>query len=277
MNIRGDRDAGRLARRRRVGRRRREAGELRHHQERRRSSTIRPRASRRRGSTGGTKRRGKPTRSHGCSYAQSWADVQFQRMPNVSLLPGREGSQVGRPHRRRPIAASRSSATARSPSTSSATTRSSAARCSMRSRAARSSACSRTSRIRCARPSSGARMDMIGGKKQLLPRRRVRRREGSAGAGQRRELTAARRRASATSTSSTPAGTGRGSTKVREVRKYETAGLHAENAEDLLAGIAHAGGWWTRRTAPPRGVHRTSVLSCFRTSDPSGTYFRAPV
>jgi len=31
---------------------------------------------------------GKPTRSHGCSYAQSWRDVQFQRMPNVSLLPG---------------------------------------------------------------------------------------------------------------------------------------------------------------------------------------------
>ena len=27
-------------------------------------------------------------RSHGNSYAQSWADVQFQRMPNVSLLPG---------------------------------------------------------------------------------------------------------------------------------------------------------------------------------------------
>ena len=34
------------------------------------------------------KQQGKPTRSHGCSYAQSWADVQFQRMPNVSLLPG---------------------------------------------------------------------------------------------------------------------------------------------------------------------------------------------
>jgi TldD protein len=34
------------------------------------------------------KKVGKPTRSHGCSYAQSWADVQFQRMPNVSLLPG---------------------------------------------------------------------------------------------------------------------------------------------------------------------------------------------
>jgi len=26
--------------------------------------------------------------SHGTSYAESWADVQFQRMPNVSLLPG---------------------------------------------------------------------------------------------------------------------------------------------------------------------------------------------
>ncbi|MBC7894170.1 MAG: TldD/PmbA family protein [Cytophagaceae bacterium] len=34
------------------------------------------------------KSQGKPTRSHGCSYAQSWADVQFQRMPNVSLQPG---------------------------------------------------------------------------------------------------------------------------------------------------------------------------------------------
>jgi TldD protein len=27
-------------------------------------------------------------RSHGCSYADSWDSVQFQRMPNVSLLPG---------------------------------------------------------------------------------------------------------------------------------------------------------------------------------------------
>ena len=26
--------------------------------------------------------------SHGCSYAQGWDDVQFQRMPNVSLQPG---------------------------------------------------------------------------------------------------------------------------------------------------------------------------------------------
>jgi TldD protein len=32
--------------------------------------------------------RNRPLRSHGNSYAQSWADVQFQRMPNVSLLPG---------------------------------------------------------------------------------------------------------------------------------------------------------------------------------------------
>ncbi|MBA3670870.1 MAG: TldD/PmbA family protein, partial [Gemmatimonadaceae bacterium] len=31
---------------------------------------------------------GRPMRSHGCSYSQSWSDVQFQRMPNVSLLPG---------------------------------------------------------------------------------------------------------------------------------------------------------------------------------------------
>jgi TldD protein len=34
------------------------------------------------------KKTGQPTRSHGCSYAQSWSAVQFQRMPNVSLLPG---------------------------------------------------------------------------------------------------------------------------------------------------------------------------------------------
>lgn len=33
-------------------------------------------------------RNGRPVRSHGCSYAQSWQDVQFQRMPNVSLKPG---------------------------------------------------------------------------------------------------------------------------------------------------------------------------------------------
>jgi TldD protein len=33
------------------------------------------------------KQRGEPVRSHGCSYAQSWADVQFQRMPNINLLP----------------------------------------------------------------------------------------------------------------------------------------------------------------------------------------------
>jgi TldD protein len=28
--------------------------------------------------------------SDGCSYSQNWADVQFQRMPNVSLQPGKE-------------------------------------------------------------------------------------------------------------------------------------------------------------------------------------------
>src|SRR3954463_11658812 len=31
---------------------------------------------------------GRPTRSHGNSNSDSWNDVQFQRMPNVSLLPG---------------------------------------------------------------------------------------------------------------------------------------------------------------------------------------------
>jgi len=31
---------------------------------------------------------GRPVRSHGCSNADSWGTVQFQRMPNVSLLPG---------------------------------------------------------------------------------------------------------------------------------------------------------------------------------------------
>lgn len=34
--------------------------------------------------------RGREPRSHGNSYAQSWADVQFQRMPNVNLLPNPE-------------------------------------------------------------------------------------------------------------------------------------------------------------------------------------------
>ncbi len=32
-------------------------------------------------------RQGRPLRSHGCSYADSWGSVAFQRMPNVSLLP----------------------------------------------------------------------------------------------------------------------------------------------------------------------------------------------
>jgi TldD protein len=36
------------------------------------------------------KQTGKTVKSHGCSYAQSWADVQFQRMPNVSLMPGKK-------------------------------------------------------------------------------------------------------------------------------------------------------------------------------------------
>ncbi len=33
-------------------------------------------------------KQGRPAASHGCSYAQGWDNVQFQRMPNVSLMPG---------------------------------------------------------------------------------------------------------------------------------------------------------------------------------------------
>jgi len=34
------------------------------------------------------KRQKLPTKSHGCCHADSWSSQQFQRMPNVSLLPG---------------------------------------------------------------------------------------------------------------------------------------------------------------------------------------------
>jgi len=33
-------------------------------------------------------------RSHGCSFAESWNQVQFQRMPNISLLPGERDLSV---------------------------------------------------------------------------------------------------------------------------------------------------------------------------------------
>jgi TldD protein len=33
-------------------------------------------------------KQGRAVRSHGCSNADSWSSVQFQRMPNVSILPG---------------------------------------------------------------------------------------------------------------------------------------------------------------------------------------------
>jgi TldD protein len=39
------------------------------------------------------KKIGEPVRSHGCSNADNWSDVQFQRMPNVSLLPGDKDSK----------------------------------------------------------------------------------------------------------------------------------------------------------------------------------------
>ena len=28
--------------------------------------------------------------SHGCCYADSWSSIQFQRMPNTSLRPGKQ-------------------------------------------------------------------------------------------------------------------------------------------------------------------------------------------
>ena len=52
------------------------------------------------------------TRSHGCAFADSWGSVTFQRMPNVSLLPGEQeiGSTRSSP---RPNAASWSGIAAR--------------------------------------------------------------------------------------------------------------------------------------------------------------------
>jgi len=34
------------------------------------------------------KKNNMPVKSHGCCNADNWSSVQFQRMPNVSLLPG---------------------------------------------------------------------------------------------------------------------------------------------------------------------------------------------
>ena len=36
---------------------------------------------------------GMPMKSHGCCNADNWSDVQFQRMPNVSLLPGEKDTK----------------------------------------------------------------------------------------------------------------------------------------------------------------------------------------
>jgi TldD protein len=38
------------------------------------------------------KKNNMPVKSHGCCNADNWSDVQFQRMPNVSLLPGAKDS-----------------------------------------------------------------------------------------------------------------------------------------------------------------------------------------
>ena len=43
--------------------------------------------------------------SHGCSYADSWASIPFQRMPNVSLEPGEKDVSEAGHHRARPTTA----------------------------------------------------------------------------------------------------------------------------------------------------------------------------
>jgi TldD protein len=94
------------------------------------------------------------TRSHGCAFADSWGSVTFQRMPNVSLLPGEQ--EIGLDEI---VAATErgmwSGIAARGRSITSGTTSSSRARCFMRCAAARSLACSRTSPTRRERRSSG--------------------------------------------------------------------------------------------------------------------------
>ena len=118
------------------------------------------------------------TESDGCCYADSWSSVQFQRMANVSMAPGKKPLSVPdliRTWR----TASTSSVTVRSRSTSSATTRSSAASCSTRSRTARSPACWKT----WPDPHAGIleRLYRRGRRARLPPGRFVLRRQGPAG------------------------------------------------------------------------------------------------
>ena len=100
MNVQGDRSQPGALRDHRLRRRRRAAGRLPDHQERRLQRlpdharagdlarlVVRPAGEARRARTAARTRR-------------SWASVQFQRMPNVSLLPGEQRHRVGRPHRR---------------------------------------------------------------------------------------------------------------------------------------------------------------------------------
>jgi predicted Zn-dependent protease len=94
--------------------------------------------------------------SHGCCYADSWSNVQFQRMPNVSLAAGKAPLSVNdliKDVKR----ASTSSVMVRSPSTSNGTTSSSAASCSTRSKTDRLPACSRTWPTSRTRRNSGTR------------------------------------------------------------------------------------------------------------------------
>jgi TldD protein len=92
MNIQGDRSQEGGARDHRVRRRWREARRVPHRQERDLQRLPDHARAGRRGSRAGTRSQGQPMRSHGCSYADSWGSVAFQRMPNVSLLPAADNT-----------------------------------------------------------------------------------------------------------------------------------------------------------------------------------------
>jgi TldD protein len=96
------------------------------------------------------------SRSHGCSFGESWNAVQFQRMPNISLLPGDKDLSVNDI-----VAATERGILIRNTGSWSIDHQrynfSSRGRDFTRFATARSSACCATSRIRPTRRCSGAR------------------------------------------------------------------------------------------------------------------------
>ena len=95
--------------------------------------------------------------SHGCSYADSWSSIPFQRMPNVSLEPGRATSRekdITRRHRRRHLDQGRLELQHRPPALQLPVQRADVLGSEERAGSRRSCA---TSPIRRTRPSSGSR------------------------------------------------------------------------------------------------------------------------